>query len=226
MKFFKKTLFASALVLLFTGVHCLAAEPQGTIDPVSGKPCVKCHRSKVSAPKIHDALAGNECAPCHNTTGGGDHRKNHALYAPKDKSAKLCWECHDSVASQKSVHPIITDEGCLSCHSPHSSSLGKLLRAEVPALCFQCHERGLLTDQKTKKTTNFRDGEQNLHFVHAGKNAIACFACHDVHASSQLHLIRPKGSNGKDAVTITYTASEKGGNCTASCHDALGYERK
>jgi len=225
MKILKKTLLASALVLLFAGTNCLAAEPLGTIDPVSGKPCYKCHRSKVSAPKIHDALAGNECAPCHKTTGG-DHQKNHRIYEVKDRSAKLCWECHESVAGQKSVHPIITDEGCLGCHAPHNSPLGKLLRAEAPTLCFKCHERSLVEEQKTQKATAFRDGSENLHYLHAGKNAVPCLACHDMHASSQLHLIRPKGTNGKNAVTMTYVASEKGGNCTVSCHDALGYERK
>lgn len=225
MKKLTKTLLASAAILLFTGTICRATESQGTIDPVSGKPCYKCHRSKVAGPKIHDALAGNECTPCHDTTGG-DHQKNHNLYAVKDRSAQLCWQCHESVAKQKSVHPIITDEGCLGCHTPHSSSSGNLLRAQVPALCFKCHDNSLVTEQNTQSATGFRDGTENLHYLHAGKNAIPCFTCHDVHASSQLHLIRPKGTNGKEAVTITYSATEKGGTCTASCHDTLGYERK
>lgn len=225
MKKFMEMLTVSAVVLLFAGTVCLAVESRGTVDPVSGKPCYQCHRSKVSGPKIHDALAGNECACCHATTAG-DHQRNHVLYGVRDKSAKLCWECHDSVASQKSVHPIITDEGCLGCHAPHSSPLRKLLRAEVPVLCFQCHERSLLKEQKTQQATGFRDGAENLHFVHAAKNAIACLVCHDVHASAQLHLIRAKGNNGKEAVTITYTATEKGGNCTTSCHDPQGYQRK
>ena len=222
----KKTLITFAVVLLLSGTSCLASESTGTIDPVSGKPCYKCHRSKVNAPKVHDALAGNECAPCHRTTGG-DHQKDHKLYAVKDRSAQLCWECHESVANQKSVHPIITDEGCLGCHAPHNSPVNKLLRVKVPALCFQCHDRSLIEERETSKATNFRDGRQNLHYLHAGeKNAIPCLACHDAHASAQLHLIRTKGTNGKDAVTLTYSTTEKGGNCAASCHDTLGYERK
>ena len=226
MKNLGKLLMTLSGIFLLLGSNCLAAESQGTTDPVSGKPCYKCHRSKVNAPKIHEALAGNECVPCHGTTGG-DHQKNHQFYAVKDKSAQLCWQCHDSVADQKSVHPIITEEGCLGCHAPHNSSLRKLLRAEPPALCFRCHDRALLEQQQTVKATGFRVGTQNLHSLHAGeKNSIPCLACHDMHASSQLHLIRTKGTNDKEAVTITYTATGKGGNCTASCHDSLGYERK
>jgi predicted CXXCH cytochrome family protein len=225
MKPLNKTLVICAAILSLTASFCLAAETAGTVDPVSGKPCYKCHRSKVSAPKIHDALAGNECGPCHKNTGG-DHQKNHALYAVKDRSAKLCWECHDAVANLKNVHPVISEEGCLGCHAPHSSSLRKLLRDEPPALCYQCHDRGLVKERETRKATAFRDGGQNLHWLHAGDKKIACLSCHEVHSSAQQHLIRPQGTNGKEAVTITYTATQKGGNCTTSCHDNLAYERK
>lgn len=224
MKKLLKNVLVTVSAVLLVATNGLAAETKGTVDPVTGKPCYQCHRSKVSAPKIHPALEGNECAVCHKTTGG-DHQKNHDLYAVKDKSAKLCWECHDSVAKQKSVHPVI-EEGCLGCHAPHSSSLGKLLRDLPPQLCFQCHADSLVKEKETKKATNFRDGAQSLHFVHAGKNAIPCLTCHDVHASSQLHLIRPKATNGKEAVTITYAGTDKGGSCTTSCHDAMNYERK
>ncbi len=95
----------------------------------------------------------------------------------------------------------------------------------VKQLCFECHERSLVTEKETKNNS-FRDGVTNLHNIHAGENKIPCLTCHDIHASDQLHLIRKKGMNGKEAVTITYTATDKGGNCTVSCHDATSYERK
>lgn len=220
----KQTVVTLTLVLLAV-VNCPAAESAGTLDPVSGKPCYVCHRSKVTGTYVHDALAGNECASCHAATGG-DHQRNRALYAAKDKSVKLCYECHDSQANKKSVHMAIDEVACIGCHAPHNSSLKNLLRSKVPALCFQCHDRALLEQKETAKATGFRDGVQNLHFAHAGQNGIPCLACHDEHASSQLHLIRPKGTNGKDAVTITYTAGDKGGTCATSCHDTLSYERK
>ena len=218
-------LISLTLALPFT-TNCPAAESKGTIDQVSGKPCYQCHRSKMIGTYVHDAVAGKECTPCHNATGG-NHQKDRSLYAAKDKSPKLCYECHDSQASQKSVHPAIDEVGCLGCHAPHNSSLKKLLRSEVPTLCFKCHDRGFVEQKEAGKGTGFRDGVQNLHYLHAGeKTAIQCFACHGAHASTQLHLIRLKGTNGKEAVTTTYTATEKGGNCTTSCHDPLGYERK
>lgn len=217
-------LVISTLIATLSGT-ALAAQAKGTIDPVSGKPCYQCHKSKVTGVKVHTALADHECTPCHANTGG-DHQKNPALYAVKDKSANLCWQCHDSLAKQKSVHPIITDEGCLGCHAAHNSPFANLLKDKLPGLCFECHDKKLLNDAKTQKATGFRDGNQNLHQLHAKKNRIACLSCHDPHASSQEHLLRTKGMNGKESVAITYAATPAGGNCTVSCHDQLSYRRK
>jgi len=202
-----------------------AAETKGTIDAVSGKPCYKCHRSKVTAPFVHSGLADKECTPCHSTTAG-NHQSDHTLYGVKDKSSKVCYECHENKSNEKSVHPPIQENDCLGCHAPHAANFKYQLGLPVQKLCFECHDRSLVTEKETEKN-GFRDGTSNLHYLHAGeKNAIPCLSCHDVHASSQLHLMRPKGTNGKEAVTITYATTPKGGNCTVSCHDALGYERK
>ena len=179
----------------------------------------------MTAPFVHSGLADKECTPCHSTTAG-NHQNDHSLYSVKDKSAKVCYECHDNKSSEKSVHPPIMEDGCLGCHAPHASNFKYQLGLPVKQLCFNCHEHTLVSEKETDKNS-FRDGTTNLHHIHAGeKNAIPCLTCHDVHASSQLHLMRPKGTNGKEAVTITYTTTSKGGNCTVSCHDPLGYERK
>ncbi|MBC7962951.1 MAG: hypothetical protein H7Y05_08405 [Steroidobacteraceae bacterium] len=222
-----KMVFAVTLAFLFGSIYHsqASAAETGTVDQISGKPCYKCHASKVTAPFVHSGLAGKECTPCHNATGG-NHQSNHLLYAVKDKSSKICYECHENQSSKKSVHPPIIENDCLGCHAPHASNHKYQLGLPVKQLCFECHERSLVTEKETQKN-GFRDGISNLHNLHSGvKNGIPCLACHDVHASDQLHLIRPKGTNGKEAVTITYTTTPKGGNCTVSCHDALGYERK
>jgi predicted CXXCH cytochrome family protein len=202
-----------------------AAETKGTIDPVSGKPCYRCHSSKVKAPFVHSGLADKECTPCHSTTAG-NHQSDHSLYGVKDKSSKVCYECHDNKSTQKSVHGPIQENDCLGCHAPHAANYKFQLGNTVEKLCFECHDKSLVADKETDKN-GFRDGTSNFHYLHSGaKNAIPCLSCHDVHASTQEHLIRPKGTNGKEAVTITYTTTPKGGNCTVSCHDAMGYERK
>jgi predicted CXXCH cytochrome family protein len=224
----KKMVSAITLAFLF-GLNCYsdvsAAESKGTVDAVSGKPCFKCHRSKVKAPFVHGGLADKECTPCHSVTGG-NHQLNPSLYGVKDKSSKICYECHENQSSKKSVHGPIQEDNCLGCHAPHAANFKYQLGVPSNQLCFECHDRSLVTDKDTDKN-GFRDGTSNFHYLHAGeKNAIPCLSCHDVHASDQQHLMRAKGTNGKEAVTITYTTTPKGGNCTVSCHDALGYERK
>jgi predicted CXXCH cytochrome family protein len=223
----KKMVFAITLSFIFGSIYHpqASAAETGTLDEVSGKPCYKCHASKVTAPFVHSGLSGKECTPCHTATGG-NHQSNTALYGVKDKSSKVCYECHENQTSKKSVHPPIMENDCLGCHAPHASNYKYQLGLPVNQLCFNCHDKSLVADKETEKN-GFRDGVNNLHNLHAGeKNAIPCLSCHDIHASTQLHMIRPKGTNGKDAVTTTYTTTPKGGNCTTSCHDALGYERK
>lgn len=224
----KKIVTALTLALL-VGLNCqsdvVAAESKGTVDQVSGKPCYKCHRSKVKAPFVHGGLADKECTPCHSVTGG-NHQLDPSLYGVKDKSSKVCYECHENQSSKKSVHGPIQENDCLGCHAPHVSNFKYQLGLPADKLCFECHDKSLVTDKETDKN-GFRDGTSNFHYLHSGeKTAIPCLSCHDVHASTQEHLIRSKGTNGKEAVTITYTTTPKGGNCTVSCHDALGYERK
>lgn len=195
------------------------------MDPVSGKPCYQCHRSKISGATVHGAVAGKECTPCHPTTGG-NHQKSKGLYLPKDKSSKLCYECHEDQTKLKSVHPPIGEGDCLSCHAPHTSANKSLLRFTVPRLCFKCHDPDLVNRKETVKGTDFREGVQNLHFLHAKQNGIACATCHELHASPQSHLIRTKGKHGKEAVAIGYSVTTTGGSCSTSCHDTTGYQRK
>lgn len=175
---------------------------------------------------LHQALAEMECTPCHQPRPG-NHQKDRTLFAVQDKSAKLCWQCHDQPQNTQSVHPVIESEGCIACHSPHTARYPQLLKDKMPGLCFDCHDRAMVEVKESARVTDFRDGSQNLHFLHAGAgHGIPCLACHDVHNSSQPHLVRPKGANGKEAVTISYTATGKGGSCTTSCHDQLSYQRK
>ena len=203
----------------------LAAESGATVDAFIGKPCYACHRSKMNARFVHDALADGKCTPCHKMTNG-NHMSDHRLSEVKERSSRLCYECHEDLSHQKSVHHPILDTNCLSCHAPHASPYENLLRFEVKGLCFQCHERTLVTEEETRNATGFRDRAKNLHSLHAGTKGIPCLTCHDAHASTQLHLIRPKETNSGETVTITYTTTPTGGNCTPSCHDGAGYARK
>jgi len=217
-----------SLVFLFGSrfyANASSANAAATIDQFSGKPCYKCHQSKLTAPYVHSALTDRKCTPCHKTTNG-NHQNNHSFSEVKERSSALCYECHDNRSRQKSVHPPIIANDCLCCHAPHASTYQHLLRFELKGLCFECHAHILVTGKETSDATGFRNKEQNLHYLHAGKIEIPCLTCHDVHDSNQLHLIRPKGFSGRETVTISYIANATGGNCTTSCHEAMAYSRQ
>ena len=98
------------------------------------------------------------------------------------------------------------------------------------SLCFECHNSQFARNQETLTLTDFRDGSQNLHFLHVNKDikGRTCKACHQVHASDQEKHIRrsvPYGSIDWD-LPITFTKSEDGGTCQVGCHSPKGYSRK
>jgi len=220
------TLLAAISTLVFAlPAVSISSPPKETIDPFSGKACYLCHQSRVSGANIHSALMENRCTPCHKLSNG-NHQANHSFSEVKDRTARLCYECHDDQSRQKSVHPPVMDKNCLGCHAPHVSAHRNLLKSPLSRLCFECHDQALLNEEETVKSTDFRDGNRNLHYLHARKNALPCLSCHQPHAGSQEHLLITKTGSGKEQVTLTYKATRTGGSCTTSCHDTIDYLRK
>jgi hypothetical protein len=94
-------------------------------------------------------------------------------------------------------------------------------------LCFTCHEKQLVTTEKTTGLTKFRNGTTNLHFVHVNKSdkGRSCRACHTTHASANAHQIRDSVPFGSWQMPINYKAVESGGSCSPGCHKAYSYDR-
>lgn len=112
----------------------------------------------------------------------------------EDEPKNLCFECHNQpielpdgtklvnmkkvIDSGKSLHSTVARAGASSATDIHGGDHRHLLNDEYPsdmyypfsessyALCFSCHDRHLVLDQKTSGATGFRNGEMNLHFVH------------------------------------------------------------
>ena len=98
------------------------------------------------------------------------------------EEAMDCSMCHADKAKAENLHPAVM-MGCQSCHTgvdstqmPHD--LGGTeggLAAQVPELCFMCHDKGKFT------------GEGNIHMpVENGM----CLTCHDPHGSAETRLLR------------------------------------
>lgn len=97
-------------------------------------------------------------------------------------SGKLCLNCHvdlQETVKKPFVHTPLKTGDCVGCHSPHTSSHGKLLAAERSNICSLCH-KGIIPA-----------GARSVHKVVAEGN---CMKCHDPHASTiKYNLV--KGGN-------------------------------
>lgn len=217
--------------------------------------CLSCHTAIsniVTTAKVkHDAVStGAKCVNCHNPHAANvEHLLTRLPY-------DLCVNCHGKdgvtdhdgkpltnmktlLAQNPHQHGPVTDKDCSACHLTHGGDNFRLLTKEYPAqfysaydpklyaLCFDCHEESIVKDPKTTTLTKFRNGDQNLHFVHVNKDerGRTCRACHEVHASQQVHQIRdavPYGRTGY-MLKINFTQEPWGGTCAKTCHVTRSY---
>ena len=79
-----------------------------------------------------------QCSDCHNPHGT---QVGHQVRAAAGQFA-VCTKCHtDTMGPFVFEHaPVKTEEGCLSCHTPHGSTNPRLLQVNnVNFLCLRCH---------------------------------------------------------------------------------------
>jgi len=190
------------------------------------KGCATCH-SAHSSP-YNKLLTNKEldlCLTCHSG------KNTVTSKAPKDISLEL---------KQTFLHEPLAQGQCAVCHDPHGSKFYKLLIAPYPDaiyatyepeiydLCFTCHDKELLTNQTTSSATSFRNGAQNLHYLHATipRKGRTCRTCHQSHASNGPKLINQTGSSfGEWQMSISYATSSNGGSCMPGCHRKMEYNR-
>ena len=105
--------------------------------------CYSCHKEqradfqKTFRHRVNEGLI--KCTDCHNAHGALRDRQVRA--APNQDL--VCAKCHaDKRGPFVFEHEPVRSEGCLACHTPHSSVYPRmLLTARVNTLCLQCHEQ-------------------------------------------------------------------------------------
>jgi predicted CXXCH cytochrome family protein len=220
--------------------------------------CYSCHdhddiRKQVeTSPVVHGVMTTEEsCNACHV----GHASEGPYLLAGSEKD--LCLSCHNEpltledgrvlsdmaclLKQKPRHHGPIRDGECRPCHDPHASAHSDLLTMAYPqefyapfktesyALCFECHIEELALVETGYGVTEFRDQDQNLHFVHVNKEkrGRTCLTCHEVHASTQAFHMRDRvlyGPRGWE-IEIQFTKLPNGGSCAPGCHDAMSYDR-
>ncbi len=190
---------------------------------------------------------GGTCSNCHSP-----HASDEDFFLIRNNT-DLCLDCHNrtmktdsgTIANMKQLfkkrsvmHAAIDNGGCTVCHQPHGSEQPSLLNGSFPdekytsgvpgnyELCFNCHDSDLLTEKNTRYGTNFRNGEQNLHFLHlTGDLGRNCTLCHNVHAANNQHLVEENISYGNWVMQMNFKFSETGGSCFPGCHGEATYNR-
>lgn len=190
--------------------------------------CLKCHTPHASTIKSNlKKDPASLCMTCHNE-------------AQKISEDEILPSFSDELKDKKFLHGPVQDKNCAGCHAPHGGEHFRLLKQEYPPifyapfaeenyeLCFGCHERTLVQTAKTDNLTDFRNGYQNLHFLHVNKErrGRTCRACHQTHASNRPKHIRKSVPYGKWELPIGFTKTETGGSCKPGCHLVKDYDRK
>ncbi len=218
--------------------------------------CLGCHETIKhivdTATTQHAAVVTDRmCLNCHDA-----HASDFGAIL-SNNPMQLCFECHDReikledgrvlgnikkvIEEGTSLHGPISQDNCAACHEIHGGSHFRLLTQEYPpefyapfaeesyALCFSCHNPEIVRDERTATLTDFRNGEQNLHFLHVNRDrkGRTCRACHETHASDLANHVResvPFGTGGWE-LPINFTKLENGGSCAPGCHLPYEYNR-
>lgn len=204
--------------------------------------CLDCHSEienylKRSSVK-HSALNQENCTACHTV-----HASNYPLQL-KGAVREICYLCHKDMETRvkKSMylHGPVAQDDCYACHDSHGSNYPNILKKAFPpefyipyaagtyALCFECHDSDIFLDRFTTTSTGFRNGEQNLHYLHTNREkGISCYACHEIHAGNQAKHIRrevPFGGGGW-MLQVNFSPNRNGGSCVVGCHKPKDYDR-
>ncbi|WP_231934386.1 DmsE family decaheme c-type cytochrome [Geobacter sp. DSM 9736] len=139
---------------------------------------------------------------------------------PPQAQSLICLKCHSAASIPALAHwnasaHALNDVSCFDCHKLHQGPQQKVSHREMAEMCYGCHPEV--------------KAENQLFSHHALlEKKIACVDCHEVHGSTQEHLLR--GITPKD--TCTRCHMEKQGpfvfehgdvteNC-ANCHTPHG----
>ncbi|WP_022852420.1 cytochrome c3 family protein [Thermodesulfatator atlanticus] len=168
-------------------------EEKGMIRIYSGNPrdlCIRCHVNAKEFYKkiyVHGPVGTGDCTSCHNP-----HASPYQFQLLADKKGDVCIICHkdkDKFVHQKPniiVHKVLTQSGCIVCHSPHATDYQyQLYTGPINQLCTSCHinYRGLKRGHPIRSHPVVGPKDP----LRKGKR-FGCSSCHNPHGS-QYHFL-------------------------------------
>ncbi|MBI5610082.1 MAG: cytochrome c3 family protein [Deltaproteobacteria bacterium] len=170
-------------VIAFVLSASLVAAPGASAEPPPAKdkkPAAAQPRKATSVAPIkgaavssHGPYEAGDCSLCHQ---GKDPKNPGPVAGPINK---VCYSCHEDMQElmgKAKVKHRIADEACTNCHNPHNSASRKLLYADLPNMCLDCHA-GVKTAM----------GASVKH--EAMSSGRGCMNCHNPHASNVEHML-------------------------------------
>ncbi|HSV13969.1 MAG TPA: cytochrome c3 family protein, partial [Tepidisphaeraceae bacterium] len=229
-------------------------QPMALLQPAQDL-CLGCHdklKAKIDAATVKHSVVTKDraCLNCH-----ASHASNVGKLL-REPSAVSCLKCHTkevtrsdgvTIAAVPEIadpttekHGEIRDGQCGGCHDVHGGTRSNLLvkpyarqlyqrfQPDDYALCFGCHDMQPFMQRRTIKQTNFRDGEVDLHYLHANRGHLDknCRACHLTHAGPNPRIIRTELAFGKWVMPMRFKKTATGGSCFPGCHRELAYDRE
>jgi predicted CXXCH cytochrome family protein len=100
-----------------------------------------------------------------------------------------CGGCHakiasDAMAARYPHTPVLNDRACVGCHTPHGSSLAKLVIDTPEQLCMNCHAKDITLP--TGRMVQAVAELNNPHSVkHGGIKDGSCAGCHASHGGNR-----------------------------------------
>ncbi len=217
--------------------------------------CLSCHddiaEQAAKATVQHSAVAGGSACPnCHES------HASEVKFLLKQDPLNVCLSCHDRpldgkggplrdfkklLADGPHRHGPLSDGDCATCHREvHGGRHFRLLSGNYPAtlyspfaeseyaLCFDCHEAEAFREPETERATAFRNGSQNLHYLHVNRKekGRTCRTCHEVHAGKSPKHMAESVPFGEWQIPIGFAPTPSGGLCQPGCHRPYGYDRE
>lgn len=146
-------------------------------QPFASSRCTGCHnphgsdQAKLINNFVHPPFADRACDTCHEEPSNGE------VVLVEGARDELCLLCHadmeERLGQAEFPHPaLLSEAGCVACHSPHAGTYPHQLRRRPLELCLECH-------------TDLAQARIEKAYLHRPAFGQSCVICHQEHTGER-----------------------------------------